>query len=69
VDDENLILGVLAAQAGIVTPAQMVTAASARMLACDNRSRRSPRDHAPATAGAIVCLTVMTEAHRWPTAI
>jgi serine/threonine protein kinase/WD40 repeat protein len=38
VDDENLILGVLAAQAGFVTPAQVVAAASARMLARDNRS-------------------------------
>src|SRR5262245_24595997 len=37
-DDENLILGVLAAQAGFVTPAQVMAAASARMLARDNRS-------------------------------
>ena len=37
-DDENLILGVLAAQAGFVTPAQVMAAASARMLARDKRS-------------------------------
>jgi hypothetical protein len=32
-EDRNLILGVLAAQAGLVTPAQVMAAASARMLA------------------------------------
>ena len=37
-DDRNLILGVLAAQAGFVTPAQVMAAASARMLARDGRS-------------------------------
>jgi hypothetical protein len=37
-DDRNLILGVLAAQSGFVTPAQVMTAASARMLARDGRS-------------------------------
>ena len=37
-DDRNLILGVLAAQAGFVTPAQVMTAASMRMLARDGRS-------------------------------
>ena len=37
-DDENLILGVLAAQVGFVTPAQVMAAASARMLARDKRS-------------------------------
>ncbi|HET9156675.1 MAG TPA: hypothetical protein VFN91_08420, partial [Myxococcaceae bacterium] len=37
-DDRNLILGVLAAQAGFVTPAQVMAAASARMLAQDERS-------------------------------
>jgi len=37
-DDRNLILGVLAAQAGFVTPAQVMAAASARMLADDERS-------------------------------
>src|SRR5678816_170534 len=37
-DDRNLILGVLAAQAGFVTPAQVMTAASTRMLARDGRS-------------------------------
>src|SRR5512132_1600135 len=37
-EDRNLILGVLAAQAGFVTPAQVVAAASARMLAQDERS-------------------------------
>jgi WD40 repeat protein len=37
-EDRNLILGVLAAQAGFVTPAQVIAAASARMLARDGRS-------------------------------
>jgi serine/threonine protein kinase/WD40 repeat protein len=37
-EDRNLILGVLAAQAGFVTPAQVMAAASARMLAQDERS-------------------------------
>src|SRR4029453_8758962 len=37
-DDRNLILGVLAAQAGFVTPAQVMSAASMRMLARDGRS-------------------------------
>ncbi|HTS79435.1 MAG TPA: WD40 repeat domain-containing serine/threonine protein kinase [Myxococcaceae bacterium] len=37
-DDRNLILGVLAAQAGFVTPAQVMSAASTRMLARDGRS-------------------------------
>ncbi|HEY1417714.1 MAG TPA: protein kinase, partial [Myxococcaceae bacterium] len=37
-DDRNLILGVLAAQAGFVTPAQVMASASARMLARDGRS-------------------------------
>ena len=37
-EDRNLILGVLAAQAGFVTPAQVMAAASARMLARDARS-------------------------------
>ncbi|RPH72088.1 MAG: hypothetical protein EHM78_04695 [Myxococcaceae bacterium] len=37
-DDRNLILGVLAAQAGFVSPAQVMAAASARMLAHDGRS-------------------------------
>jgi serine/threonine protein kinase/WD40 repeat protein len=37
-DDRNLILGVLAAQAGFVSPAQVMAAASARMLARDGRS-------------------------------
>jgi serine/threonine protein kinase/WD40 repeat protein len=37
-DDRNLILGVLAAQAGFVTPAQVMAAGSARILARDNRS-------------------------------
>ena len=37
-DERNLILGVLAAQAGFVTPAQVISAASARMLARDGRS-------------------------------
>jgi serine/threonine protein kinase/WD40 repeat protein len=37
-EDRNLILGVLAAQAGFVTPAQVMAAASARMLARDGRS-------------------------------
>ncbi|HEY1416468.1 MAG TPA: serine/threonine-protein kinase, partial [Myxococcaceae bacterium] len=37
-DDRNLILGVLAAQAGFVTPAQVMAAASARMLARDGRT-------------------------------
>ncbi|HZJ52881.1 MAG TPA: hypothetical protein VFD38_01980 [Myxococcaceae bacterium] len=37
-EDRNLILGVLAAQAGFVTPAQVMAAASARMLADDDRS-------------------------------
>ncbi|HUM12949.1 MAG TPA: protein kinase, partial [Myxococcaceae bacterium] len=37
-DDRNLILGVLAAQAGFVTPAQVVAAGSARLLARDGRS-------------------------------
>jgi len=36
--DRDLVLGVLAAQAGFVTPAQVMTAASARMLARDGRS-------------------------------
>jgi hypothetical protein len=36
--DRDLILGVLAAQAGFVTPAQVMAAASARMLARDGRS-------------------------------
>ena len=37
-DDQNFILGVLAAQAGFVTPAQVIAAGSARMLARDGRS-------------------------------
>jgi hypothetical protein len=37
-DDRNFILGVLAAQAGFVTPAQVIAAGSARMLARDGRS-------------------------------
>jgi WD40 repeat protein len=37
-EDRNLILGVLAAQAGFVTPAQVMTAASTRMLARDGRT-------------------------------
>ncbi|HUM12655.1 MAG TPA: WD40 repeat domain-containing serine/threonine-protein kinase [Myxococcaceae bacterium] len=37
-DDRNLVLGVLATQAGFVTPAQVMAAASARMLARDGRS-------------------------------
>jgi WD40 repeat protein len=36
--DRDLILGVLAAQAGFVTPAQVMAAASAQMLARDGRS-------------------------------
>ena len=36
--ERDLILGVLAAQAGFVTPAQVMAAASARMLARDGRS-------------------------------
>jgi serine/threonine protein kinase len=36
--ESDLILGVLAAQAGFVTPAQVMAAASARMLARDGRS-------------------------------
>lgn len=36
--DRDMILGVLAAQAGFVTPAQVMAAASARMLARDGRS-------------------------------
>ena len=36
--ESDLILGVLAAQAGFVTPAQVIAAASARMLARDGRS-------------------------------
>jgi serine/threonine protein kinase/WD40 repeat protein len=38
VGERDLILGVLAAQAGFVTPAQVMAAASARMLARDSRS-------------------------------
>src|SRR4029453_6511733 len=41
-EDRNLILGVLAAQAGFVTPAQVMAAASARMLAQDERSLLDP---------------------------
>jgi serine/threonine protein kinase/WD40 repeat protein len=37
-EDRNFILGVLAAQAGFVTPAQVIAAGSARMLARDGRS-------------------------------
>ena len=37
-DDRNLILGVLAAQAGFVTPAQVMAGGSARILARDHRS-------------------------------
>ena len=37
-DDRNFMLGVLAAQAGFVTPAQVIAAGSARMLARDGRS-------------------------------
>ena len=36
--ERDLILGVLAAQAGFVTPAQVMAAASARMMARDGRS-------------------------------
>jgi serine/threonine protein kinase/WD40 repeat protein len=36
--DRDLVLGVLAAQAGFVTPAQVIAAGSARMLARDGRS-------------------------------
>jgi len=36
--DRDLVLGVLAAQAGFVTPAQVMAAGSARMLARDGRS-------------------------------
>ena len=36
--DRDLVLGVLAAQAGFVTPAQVMAAASARMLGRDGRS-------------------------------
>jgi hypothetical protein len=54
-EDRNLILGVLATQAGFVTPAQVMAAASARMLARDERSlldhlvdsARSPRRGGP----------------------
>ncbi|HET9157061.1 MAG TPA: serine/threonine-protein kinase, partial [Myxococcaceae bacterium] len=38
IEDQQLILGVLVAQAGFATPAQVVAAASARLLARDGRS-------------------------------